>query len=125
MSVIKWEVGVRGHAHLSGGAKARCTDGEGGGWPPSSPCVPSTQGLSAGEEAGVYQRYTQLCCPSVSAAQGDLALKRRPGNRSPRCLPASPSRPSTQGVGGGVCWEGESREEGQGEAASTSGQEKQ
>lgn len=94
------------------------------GLPPPPASLPP-RGLSAGEEAGVYQRYTQLCCPSVSAAQGDLALKRRPGNRSPRCLPASPSRPSTQGGGGGVCWEGESSEEGQGEAASTSGQEKQ
>lgn len=83
------------------------------GWPPSL-CVPSTQGLSAAEEAGVYQRYTQLCCPSVSAAQGDLALKRRrPGNRSP--MPARSSL-HTLGSGGrgGVCRKGERSEEGAG-----------
>ena len=53
------------------------------GWPPSL-CTPTTPRLTAGEEAGVYKRYTKLRCPSVSAAQGDLTLKQRsPGHRSP------------------------------------------
>lgn len=75
------------------------------GWPPSL-CILSTQCLSAGEEAGVYQRYTQLCCPSVSTAQGDLALKqRRPGNLSPPAC-SSLQTLGSQGRGGG-CQEGE------------------
>lgn len=67
------------------------------GWPPSL-CIPSTQRLSAGEEAGVYQRYTQLCCPSISAALGDLALKLRSQAIHHR-LPAPPYRPMLPGVG--------------------------
>lgn len=59
---------------------------------------PSTQLLSAGAKAGVYQRYTQLCCPSVCTAQGGLALKlRRPGNRSPPAHPPPLQNPSSQG----------------------------
>lgn len=83
------------------------------GCPPSL-CIPSTQRLSAGEEAGVYQRCTQLCCPSVSAAQGDLALKqRRPGNRSPPAC-SSLQTLSSQGQGRG-CQEGERKGEEGGE----------
>lgn len=81
-----------------------------GGWLPSL-CVPSTQGLSAGEEAGVYQCYTQLCCPSVSAAQRDLALKRRrPGNRSP--MPARSSLQTLGSRGAGRSLPGRGQEEG-------------
>lgn len=70
---------------------------------------PSHPRLSAAEEAGVYQRYTQLCCPSVSAAQGDLAPKQpRPGDRSPSAvLPADPQLP---GAGRGTRRGGGERE---------------
>lgn len=67
-------------------------------WLPSL-CSPSTQRLSASEEAGVYQRYTQLCCPSVCTAQGGLALKLlRPGHRSPPARPTPPPEPQLPGV---------------------------
>lgn len=39
------------------------------------PSAAPAQRLSAAEEARVYQCYTQLCCPSVSTAQGDLVPK--------------------------------------------------
>lgn len=80
------------------------------GWLPCL-CLPSTQRLSAGEEARVYQRYTQLCCPSVCAAQGDLALKlRRPADRSPPATP--PSRTQAPKGGAKAPGRGEDREEG-------------
>lgn len=75
------------------------------GWPPSL-CIPSTQRLSAGEEAGVYQRYTQLCCPSISAALGDLALKLR-GQAIHHRLPAPPYRPLAPRAGVEVPGRGE------------------
>lgn len=53
-------------------------------------CIPPTQHLSAGEEAGVYQRYAQLCCPSVSAAQGGPGTEAAKTRQSITCPPPAP-----------------------------------
>lgn len=55
------------------------------GLPPSA--APA-QCLSAAKEAGVYQCYTQLCCPSVSTAQGSWYQRSQGPAIGSSCLPA-------------------------------------